>query len=70
MNSSVNEIPDWVTQEIFESICTKEVPNFSKITKFTAEPGIGAGENYASIILRVLIECELKVTFCDQKILK
>lgn len=56
-------IPKWVSDEYFSSICANSVENFSKITKITAEPGSAVGENYASIILRVLIECELKGTW-------
>lgn len=58
-----SKVPKWVTQEYFENICSREIEDFSKISKFVAEPGSGAGENYASIILRVLIECELKGLF-------
>lgn len=56
----VNNIPSWVTQEYFEDIVKSEFENFSKITKFTVESGAPPGENYASIMLRVLIEVELK----------
>lgn len=55
-----SKIPTWISNEYFESICAESVKNFSKITKITAEPGSAVGENYASIILRVLIECELQ----------
>ncbi|KAL5274236.1 hypothetical protein ACFFRR_000786 [Megaselia abdita] len=51
--------PSWVTQEYFKSIVANEIENFSKITKFSVESGSPPGENYASIMLRILIEAEL-----------
>ncbi|KAL5274239.1 hypothetical protein ACFFRR_000789 [Megaselia abdita] len=59
-SNKVNAIsPKWVSEEYFESICSESIKNFSKINKITSEPGSSVGENYASIILRILIECEL-----------
>ncbi|KAL5285033.1 hypothetical protein ACFFRR_007021 [Megaselia abdita] len=56
----VLELPPWVKQEYFENIAAEEFENLSKVTKFTAESGSAPGENYASVILRIIMECELK----------
>lgn len=59
-SNNVNiSVPKWISEEYFVGICTDSIKNFGKITKITAEAGSAIGENYASIILRVLIECEL-----------
>lgn len=59
-NNVVPGVPGWVKQEYFENIVAEEVENFSKITNFKAEAGSAAGDNYASVMVRVLIEVELK----------
>lgn len=58
-SKSDNTIPKWISKEYFVGICADSVKNFSKIMKIKAVPGSAIGENYASIILRVLIDCEL-----------
>uniref|UniRef100_T1GAZ7 Uncharacterized protein n=1 Tax=Megaselia scalaris TaxID=36166 RepID=T1GAZ7_MEGSC len=47
--------PDWVKEEIFLDILEKDVENFARIQSFRVEPGSSNGENYMSIILRVII---------------
>lgn len=59
ISNNNSNIPSWVSQEYFEDIAASEFKNFSKITKFTVESGAPPGENYASIMLRILIEVEL-----------
>lgn len=59
-NNNVRNIPAWVTEEYFENIVFEEIQNCSKILKFKAEPGSAAGDNYASVMVRVLIEVELE----------
>ncbi|XP_017487120.1 PREDICTED: uncharacterized protein LOC108375500 isoform X1 [Rhagoletis zephyria] len=54
------EIPKWLTAELFEQLLRESVANYQKITQFEAKPALAAGENYATIMLRVNIEAELK----------
>ncbi|KAH8359882.1 hypothetical protein KR093_009298 [Drosophila rubida] len=56
----VSKVPDWVTAEIFTDVLKESVEGFSKIKSFKAEGGSAAGENYATIMLRVNIEVELE----------
>lgn len=58
--NKTNIIPSWISQEYFENIISDEIENFSRITKFKPESGSAAGDNYASVIIRILIEVELK----------
>lgn len=60
VNVNCPHIPSWVTQDYFENIVASEIADFSNITEFNVESGAPPGENYASIILRILIKAELK----------
>uniref|UniRef100_W8BPP5 CHK kinase-like domain-containing protein n=2 Tax=Ceratitis capitata TaxID=7213 RepID=W8BPP5_CERCA len=51
--------PKWLTAELFEKFLIESIPNYRKIKNFEAKPGLAAGENYATIMLRVLIDVEL-----------
>lgn len=53
-------IPQWINESHFVEILTQTVPQFSKIHSFNVKPAMGAGENYASLMLRVKIDVELK----------
>ncbi|XP_062123816.1 uncharacterized protein LOC133837156 [Drosophila sulfurigaster albostrigata] len=55
----VSQVPDWVKAEIFTDVLKESVAGFSKIKSFKATGGSAAGENYATIMLRVNIEVEL-----------
>ncbi|KAL5274235.1 hypothetical protein ACFFRR_000785 [Megaselia abdita] len=59
-NDLDSRIPSWIKSGFFEEIVKKEMKGFSKITKFKCETGTTAGENYASLLLRVFIEAELE----------
>ncbi|EDW51213.1 uncharacterized protein LOC6619717 [Drosophila sechellia] len=54
------KIPDWVTAELFEDVLESSVDGYSKVRNFKAEMGSAAGDNYATIMLRVNIEVELQ----------
>ncbi|XP_060648425.1 uncharacterized protein LOC132786055 [Drosophila nasuta] len=58
--ASDSKVPDWVQAEIFTDVLKESVDGFSKIKSFKAAGGSAAGENYATIMLRVNIEVELK----------
>lgn len=53
-------IPTWIKQEYFENIIADEIGKYSRITKFQPESGSAPGDNYASIMVRILIEVELE----------
>ncbi|KAL5274238.1 hypothetical protein ACFFRR_000788 [Megaselia abdita] len=53
-------IPSWITQDYFENIVADAVDDFLMITKFSPKSGSAAGENYASIMLRIDFEVKLK----------
>ncbi|XP_052847004.1 uncharacterized protein LOC128258985 [Drosophila gunungcola] len=55
-----SKIPDWVTAELFEDVLKANVEGYSKVKNFKADIGSAAGENYATIMLRVNIEVELQ----------
>uniref|UniRef100_A0A6P4EQP0 Uncharacterized protein LOC108045619 n=1 Tax=Drosophila rhopaloa TaxID=1041015 RepID=A0A6P4EQP0_DRORH len=55
-----SKIPDWVTAELFEDLLKANVEGFSKVKSFKADSGSAAGENYATIMLRINIEVELQ----------
>ncbi|XP_017123772.1 uncharacterized protein LOC108143753 [Drosophila elegans] len=55
-----SKIPDWVTAELFEDVLKANVEGYSKVNNFKADIGSAAGENYATIMLRVNIEVELQ----------
>ncbi|XP_017052310.1 uncharacterized protein LOC108095656 [Drosophila ficusphila] len=57
---ATGKIPDWVTADLFEDLLKANVEGFSKVKNFKADSGSAAGENYATIMLRVNIEVELK----------
>ncbi|KAH8390818.1 hypothetical protein KR200_002204, partial [Drosophila serrata] len=55
-----SKIPEWVTAELFEDALKASVEGYTKVRSFKAEIGTAAGENYATIMLRVHIEVELQ----------
>ncbi|XP_039494189.1 uncharacterized protein LOC120453510 [Drosophila santomea] len=57
---AASKIPDWVTAEIFEDVLKATVNGYSKVKSFKADTGSAAGENYATVMLRVKIEVELQ----------
>nr|AAZ78628.1 CHKov1 [Drosophila melanogaster]AAZ78634.1 CHKov1 [Drosophila melanogaster] len=57
---AAGKIPDWVTAELFEDVLKSNVDGYSKVRNFKAEMGSAAGDNYATIMLRVNIEVELQ----------
>lgn len=52
-------VPNWINESQFVEIVRESVPKFTKIRSFNVKPGLGAGENYATLMLRVSIEAEL-----------
>jgi len=57
---AASKIPDWVNADLFEDVLKFTVEGYSKVRNFKAESGSAAGDNYATIMLRVNIEVELQ----------
>ncbi|EDV53677.1 uncharacterized protein LOC6554928 [Drosophila erecta] len=57
---AAGKIPDWVTAELFEDVLKSNVDGYAKVRNFKPEIGSAAGDNYATIMLRVKIEVELQ----------
>uniref|UniRef100_A0A0A1XHZ2 Protein SEY1 n=1 Tax=Zeugodacus cucurbitae TaxID=28588 RepID=A0A0A1XHZ2_ZEUCU len=53
-------IPNWVNQDYFLPIIKNDVEDFRKIISFKSYAATAPGENYCSVMLRVIIELELK----------
>jgi len=60
---AASKIPDWVNADLFEDVLKSTVEGYSKVRNFKAESGSAAGDNYATIMLRVSIEVELQGIF-------
>ncbi|XP_037951186.1 uncharacterized protein LOC119681945 [Teleopsis dalmanni] len=59
-DTSVNsKVPAWVKAELFEDFLKQTIPDFKGIKNFKAYPALAAGENYATVVLRIEIEMEL-----------
>lgn len=50
------KIPEWINEDYFTPILEKNVENFKDILKFTPIAATEPGENYTSIMVRVIIE--------------
>ncbi|KAH8267615.1 hypothetical protein KR018_005525 [Drosophila ironensis] len=53
-------IPKWVNEEYFLPILEKDVDQFDKIVNFTPIAATAPGENYTSIMIRVIVDVLLK----------
>ena len=61
VNPNVNlDIPNWINEEYFVPILEKDVPQFDKICSFKCIAATQAGENYTSIMVRVIMDILLK----------
>ncbi|EDV93520.1 uncharacterized protein LOC122322511 [Drosophila grimshawi] len=59
-DQTASKVPDWVQADLFVDVLKESVKGFSKIKSFKAAGGTAAGENYATVMLRVSIEVELE----------
>lgn len=55
-----SRIPDWVNEENFKPLLLKSYPTFKEIVTFKPYPALAAGENYATLMLRVKITIKLE----------
>lgn len=57
------KIPAWIKEEYFVNILERDVPDFKSIRQFTAIAATTPGENYTSVMVRVIIDVEIKGFF-------
>lgn len=63
-------IPEWVNEDYFRPIIAKDVEDFVSIKSFTAIAATQPGENFTSVMVRVIVDIEVKgkwVTFGMKK---
>ncbi|XP_075148803.1 uncharacterized protein LOC142222514 [Haematobia irritans] len=53
-------IPTWVNENNFKPFLIDTYPDFEEILSFHAKPALAAGENYATLMLRVKVTIKLK----------
>ncbi|KAH8362815.1 hypothetical protein KR084_001281 [Drosophila pseudotakahashii] len=53
-------VPDWVKPEVFADLLKKEVKDYKETKSMRAKAGVAAGENYATIMLRIELDVETK----------
>ncbi|EDV93527.1 uncharacterized protein LOC6564201 [Drosophila grimshawi] len=53
-------IPKWINEDYFRPIIEKDVPDFMSFKNFNPIAATQPGENYTSIMVRVVIDIELK----------
>eukprot|EP00099_Drosophila_melanogaster_P023579 NP_651384.2 uncharacterized protein Dmel_CG10560 [Drosophila melanogaster] len=53
-------IPGWVKPEVFEDLLKDNVKDYKKTKALRAKAGVAAGENYATIMLRLELDVETK----------
>ncbi|XP_017855901.1 PREDICTED: uncharacterized protein LOC108608826 [Drosophila arizonae] len=59
-NTANSTVPDWVQPDAFVDLLKSSVKGFSRIKNFKVSSGVGAGENYSTVMLRVSIDVELE----------
>ncbi|XP_017088776.2 uncharacterized protein [Drosophila bipectinata] len=52
-------VPKWLNETQFIELLSEYVADFSKITNFRVKPAMAPGENYATLMLRIMIDVEL-----------
>ncbi|XP_034484890.1 uncharacterized protein LOC117789850 [Drosophila innubila] len=57
---SENCIPKWINEDYFHPIVQKDVQEFASIKKFTSVAATQPGDNFASVMVRVILDIELK----------
>ncbi|XP_017079834.2 uncharacterized protein LOC108113669 [Drosophila eugracilis] len=54
------DIPQWINEDYFRPILEKDVDNFDRIVNFTRIAATAPGENYTSIMVRVVLDILFK----------
>ena len=58
-----DQIPDWLQQDLFVDILQKDLKQFKSIKSFDVGAATNAGDNYASIMLKIDIVAELQGSY-------
>ncbi|XP_065354515.1 uncharacterized protein LOC135948986 [Calliphora vicina] len=58
-------IPTWIKASLFEPVFKEIFCNFQEINDFKAKPALSAGENYATVMLRLEAEIEMTDGSCE-----
>lgn len=53
-------LPSWIEASLFESVFREIHPDYQQTKNFKVKPAMAAGENYATVMLKVEAEVELK----------
>ncbi|ALC47965.1 CG31102 [Drosophila busckii] len=61
------QIPAWVNETYFKKILKQQHRNFRKILHLTIIPATSPGESYTSLLMRIIIDIEMKDGFTQQK---
>jgi len=56
-------IPKWINEDYFRPIIEKDVKDFRSIKNFTPIAATQPGDNYTSVMVRVIVDIELKGWF-------
>jgi len=51
-------IPDWVKPTVFEELLKRIVKDYKATKSMRANAGVAAGENYATVMLRIELDVE------------
>ncbi|XP_017845822.1 uncharacterized protein LOC108602276 [Drosophila busckii] len=57
---SIPKIPEWITEQRFYCLLKQNCKEFETINRFQCKPAVSCGENYLTIVLRILLEIQLK----------
>ncbi|XP_073842820.1 uncharacterized protein [Musca autumnalis] len=60
MSETTFPVPTWIRKELFDKVLRENVTGFKKIEHFKLCPALAPGENYATVMLKVHIDCLLQ----------
>ena len=58
--TNVKVVPAWIEAKLFESVLNETVKDFEAIKEFRAYPALAPGENYATVMLKVQADVQLR----------
>ncbi|XP_030374816.1 uncharacterized protein LOC115624328 [Scaptodrosophila lebanonensis] len=61
------KIPEWINETYFKKLLRRELSDFRKILNLSIIPATPPGENYTSLLMRIIIDIEMKDGFTQQK---
>lgn len=63
-------IPSWVEASLFEPVFKEIAPDYKQTKAFKVLPALAAGENYATVMLRLEADIEMKGEYESKLITK